>query len=62
MKIQDFRIGQKVRDVKTKWELIVVGIGVLNLDMDGAYVYTDFEGNVGDMWEYEPDELEIVEE
>lgn len=62
MKIQDIHIGQKVRDIKTNWEMIVVGVGVLNLDMDGAYVYTDFEGNVGEMWEYTPEELEPLEE
>lgn len=61
MKIQDFHVGQRVRDKVTHWEFVVVGVGVLNLDMDGAYVYVDFEGNEGDMWEYEPDELEIVE-
>lgn len=60
MKIQDIYIGQKVRDIKTNWEMTVVGVGVINLDMDGAYVYTDFEGNVGDAFEYTPEELEPV--
>lgn len=62
MRIQDIHIGQKVRDIKTNWEMTVVGVGVLNLDMDSPYVYTDFEGNEGDFWEYEPEELEPVEE
>lgn len=62
MKIQDIHIGQKVREIKTDWVMIVVGVGVLNLDMEGAYVYTDFEGNVGDVWEYSPEELEPVKE
>lgn len=62
MRIQDIHVGQKVRDINTNWEMIVVGVGVINLDMDGAYVYTDFEGNVGDAFEYTPEELESVEE
>lgn len=62
MKIEDIRIGQRVRDVNTNWEMVVVGVGVLNLDMDAPYVYTDFEGNEGDLWEYAPDELEPVED
>ena len=60
MRIQDIHVGQKVRDIKTNWEMTVVGVGVINLDMDGAYVYTDFEGNVGDAFEYTPEELEPV--
>ena len=60
MKIQELHIGQRVRDIKTGWEMTVVGLGVINLDMDSPYVYCDFEGNEGDMWEYEPDELEAV--
>lgn len=59
--IKDFRIGQRVRDIKTQWEMTVVGLGVVNLDMDYPYVYTDFEGNEGEMWEYAPEELEIIE-
>lgn len=60
MKIQDLHIGQKVRDVNTKWELIVTGLGVLNIDMDSPYVYCDFKGNEGDAWEYSPEELEPI--
>lgn len=62
MKIQDIHIGQRVRDIKTNWEMTVVGVGVLNLDMDSPYVYCDFEGNQGDAWEYAPEELEAMEE
>lgn len=62
MKIQDMHIGQRVRDIETRWELTVVGLGVLNLDMDSPYVYVDFKGNEGELWEYDPDELEAVEE
>lgn len=60
MRIQDIRIGMKVRDINTNWEFIVVGVGVLNLDMDGAYVYVDFRENVGEIWEYSPEELEPI--
>lgn len=60
MKIQELHIGQKVREKNTGWEFIVVGIGVLNLDMDSPYVYCDFEGNEGDSFEYEPEELEEI--
>lgn len=62
MRIQDIHVGQRVRDIKTNWELIVVGVGVINLDMDSPYVYCDFEGNEGDVWEYDPEELEAVED
>lgn len=60
MRIQDIRIGMKVRDINTNWEFIVVGVGVLNLDMDGAYVYVDFRENEGEIWEYSPEELEPI--
>lgn len=59
MRIQDIHIGQRVRDINTDWELVVVGLGVLNLDMDAPYVYCDFKGNVGDTWEYKPIGYEI---
>lgn len=60
MKIQDIRVGQKVRDKSTGWEMIVTVVGVVSIDMDDPYVYCDFEGNEGDVWEYSPEELEAV--
>lgn len=62
MKIQDIHIGQRVRDIRTRWEFIVVTVGVLNIDLDSPYVYCDFEGNEADSFEYTPDELEAIEE
>ena len=61
MKIEEMHIGQRVRDINTGWEMTVVGLGVLNLDMEGPYVYVDFEGNAGEMWEYKPEELEPID-
>ena len=61
MKIEEMRIGQRVRDIKTGWEMTVTGLGVINLDLDNPYVYCDFEGNEGDVWEYEPEDLEEVQ-
>lgn len=54
------RIGQRVRDIKTGWEMTVIGIVVANLDLDNPEVYCDFEKNEGDVWEYEPEDLEQV--
>lgn len=62
MKIQEMHIGQRVRDINTGWEFIVTGAGVINLDMDSPYVYCDFEGNPGDAFEYDPEELEEVKD
>lgn len=53
-------IGQRVRDIKTGWEMTVTGLNVLNLYLDRPNVYCDFEGNEGDVWEYKPEELEQV--
>ena len=60
MTIQELHIGQRVRDIRMGWEMTVTCLGVINLDMDSPYVYCDFEGNCGDVFEYEPEELEAV--
>lgn len=61
MKIQEMHIGQRVRDIVTGWEMTVVGLGVLNIDMDGPYVYVDFEGNEGGIDEYKPEDFEPID-
>lgn len=62
MKIEEMHIGQRVRDIVTGWEMTIVVLGVLNLDMDGPYVYVDFEGNEGGVIEYKPEDLEEVKD
>lgn len=52
--IRNFRIGDRVQDKVTRFELRVVG-----LYQDGT-VYCDFEGNEGGYLEYNYKELEIL--
>ena len=60
MKIEEMHIGQKVREKNHQFEMTVVCLGVISIDMRSPYVYCDFEGNDGDVFEYEPEELEEV--
>ena len=49
--IRDLRIGNWVYDgERTQFPMQVVGIGT-------DYVYLDFEGNEGDLWENKPEDL-----
>lgn len=49
--VQDLRIGNWVYDgERTKFPMQVVAIGT-------DYVYLDFEGNEGDLWESKPEDL-----
>ena len=52
--VQDLCIGNWVYDgERTQFPMQVVGIG-------SDYVYLDFEGNEGDLWESKPEELEGI--
>lgn len=62
LKVTDLRIGDKVRDKRTRFPLIVTGIlWYLGDDPRHATLYLDFDGNEGDEWELELDEVELVE-
>lgn len=61
MKLEELRYGMKVREKNTKFEFIVVAFGG-GLHGENPWVYCDFEENEGDVWEYEPEDLEPIEE
>lgn len=61
MKIEEMHIGQKVRDKKTKYEYILVGLGVISVGMESPYVVCDYLGNRDARYEFSPNELEDVE-
>lgn len=51
----------RVRDRHTKFEFVVVSFGA-GIDGRDAWVYCDFEGNEGDVWEFVPEDLEDAED
>lgn len=52
--VSDLRIGNWVHDSEcTRYPMYVVGIGE-------DYVYLNFDGNEGDVWECKPDELQGI--
>jgi hypothetical protein len=61
MDIREIRWGMKVRDRHTKFEFVVVSFGA-GIDGRDAWVYCDFEGNEGDVWEFVPEDLEDAED
>lgn len=63
MKIEDLRIGMKVCEIGTRFPMIVTGIFSTLDDMaaNKGTVYCDFEGNEGDIWEVDINELEVVD-
>ena len=58
LKVTDLRIGDKVREKRTKLEFVVTGI-IWNqgIDPTDAILYLDF---MGGMWEMPLDEVELV--
>lgn len=58
MKIQEMHIGQKVRDIKTKFEFEVVVLGINELG--DPYVIGHSDENGGDFQMFKPEELEEV--
>lgn len=55
MKITDLRIGDRVQNRYTKFQMTVVAI------FKEGTVYLDFEGNEGDVWEENVEDLEFCE-
>lgn len=64
MKITDLRIGDKVRNKRTKFPMIVVGILADTLfptNLNKGTVQLDFYGNEGDVWEEDIEDIEFCE-
>ena len=62
LKVTDLRIGDKVRDKSTGYEFVVTGISWnIGAPKTEATLYLDFEENMGDVFEYELDEVEKVD-
>lgn len=55
MKITDLRIGDRVQNKSTKFPMAVVAI------FEEGTTYLDFEGNEGDVWEENVEDLEFCE-
>lgn len=64
MKITDLRIGDRVQNKRTKFPMIVVGILAgtsFPITPDKGTAQLDFEGNEGDVWEENIEDLEFCE-
>lgn len=63
MKITDLRIGDKVRNKRTKFPMVVVGVfaDALSIDPNKGTVQLDFDGNESDVWEENIEDLEFCE-
>ena len=63
MKINELHIGDIVCQKDDRFLMVVVGLHSTldELKKGKGSVYLDFEGNEGDMWECEVDELELVD-
>jgi hypothetical protein len=60
MKITDLKIGDIVCDKTAKFPMVVVGLfSTLNADPNKGTVYLDFDGNEGDMWEENIEDLSL---
>lgn len=64
MKITEIKTGDKVQLKGGSYPMVVVGIFTLLSDLAGGKgtVYLDFEGNEGDVWEEDIEDLEPVTE
>lgn len=62
MNITDLKLGDIVYQKNDRFPMVVVGLHSTldELKKGKGYVYLDFDGNEGDMWECEADELELV--
>lgn len=63
MNIKDLKLGNTVYQKGERFPMVVVGLHSTldELKKGKGSVYLDFEGNEGDMWECEVDELELVD-
>lgn len=62
MKITDLKIGDRVQEIRTRFPMTVVGLHstLEDIEKGKGTVSLDFEGNDGDWWECEAEELERV--
>ena len=62
MKITELRIGDRVQEIDTRFLMVVVGLHSTldDIEKGKGTVSLDFEGNEGDVWECEAEELERV--
>lgn len=62
MKITELNIGDRVQEIDTRFPMTVVGLHSTldDIEKGKGTVSLDFEGNEGDMWECEAEELERV--
>ena len=62
MNITELRIGDRVQEKNTRFPMTVVGLHstLEDLKTGKGTVSLDFEGNEGDVWECEAEELERV--
>ncbi len=62
MKITELNIGDRVQEIDTRFPMTVVGLHstLEDLKTGKGTVSLDFEGNEGDVWECEAEELERV--
>lgn len=62
MKITELNIGDRVQEIDTRFLMVVVGLHSTldDIEKGKGTVSLDFEGNEGDMWECEAEELERV--
>ena len=60
MKITELNIGDRVQEKRTRFPMTVVGLYSTLNDLKSGTVNLDFEGNEGDWWECEAEELERV--
>lgn len=64
MKITDLRIGDIVQNKTSKFPMVVVNImanSSLPINPNKGTVYLDFEGNQGDVWEENIEDLEFCQ-
>ena len=61
MKITDLRIGDIVCDKTTKFPMVVIGLFSPRGESTNSTIYLDFEGNEGDVWEADIEDLEFYE-
>ena len=62
LKVTDLRIGSRIREKKTGFEFIVTSIfWSLYCTPTEATIYADFEESTADPWEFEMDEIELIE-
>ena len=58
MKITELKIGDRVKDKATGWEMYVVGLWGDPSEPEKGTVTCDFDGNDGDVWEEEIKDLD----